>query len=172
MRKARTDWKSVIDTVSKCATKAVSLNGQSIYALARLRTQQSIERVAARKTSTEPQPTPEPPKPAPDQKPAYVRTWDRKDPPKTEEELAAMTPAQRYYWRHKSDPGFMEKHREACNKCQRLKRTDPNWRDKRKKEHKEFLNRKKNSPEWKAKKNAYLRDWRHKKKQKQLEARI
>ena len=125
---------------------------ESIYALARLRTQESISRVAAKKKASEPQPEPVKPAIEPDQKPAYVRTWGRQTPPKTEEELAAMTPAQRYYWKHKNDPGFMEKHREAVNKCLQSKRQDPNWCDKRKKEHKEFRNRKKNDPEWKAKK--------------------
>ena len=169
MRKSRTDWKSVIGNVCKCALKAASINGQSIYALARLRTQESISRVAAKKKASEPQPEPVKPAIEPDQKPAYVRTWGRQTPPKTEEKLAAMTPAQRYYWKHKNDPGFMEKHRDAVNKCLQSKRQDPNWCDKRKKEHKEFRNRKKNDPEWKAKKNAYLREWRHKKKKMKLE---
>ena len=58
-----------------------------------------------------------------DHVPFSAKFSQRKEP--TEEELAAMTPQKRFYYRHRNDPGFMEKLRESTSRSIEKAMKDP-----------------------------------------------
>lgn len=67
--------------------------------------------------------------------PTDVDTFSARIHPKrrvpTEEELAAMSPAMRHYYRHMDDPGFMEKKKAIAKSCLQKAMKDPQKREAR-----------------------------------------
>ena len=141
---------------------------ESIYAIARRRTQESISRVAAKKKASDLQPKPEP-------QSVQAPKVDKYGLPLEIDgiDLTKLSPQMRYYYRHRHDPGFAEKHRACAAKSVKKIMKDPIKRKRRiasiKRSNDRRNKRCKEDPAAREARNEYMRDWRHKRKLKQLE---